>query len=524
MRRNLGLANDIEVISYETQAQNPSYLRVSVLETFDGTTWRPRQGLDSGRDTGVALPANVLSAFVAVNGSNRVRGGDSVTYDITVENLQNTFLPLPYPVSQIDDLKRLGTDWSLDPSTGVAFSKETPATGRSYRVSALDPKIQSGQLRDAVAAKGDFWPQLNLPGGMSPRIRELAREVTANAANPYDKAMALQRWFTRDGGFTYSTSVRSGSDADYIAEFLDERVGYCEQFAATMAIMARTLGIPSRVVVGFTQGTRDEDGIWRVTARDAHAWPELWFEGVGWARFEPTPRSGATVLTPEYARPAGGDISEGGDLSQDGIPRGALDSEGFDPAATDRSIGLSIPFGPVSLVLLLVTLVLVLVPMTRRLLRRRRRLHARTYQDVVDGAWAEVGDLALDYGQPWSEFSTPRQAAERLSRGMGEAASAALRRLRQEVERVRYAPTGRAGGTGGQPERAEAIRADVRTVARELRNRVRWQTRVVAYCWPSSDRRRQRSSMRSMKPEDAPGAAGFAGAAASSAGRAPKAE
>ena len=68
------------------------------------------------------------------------------------------------------------------------------------------------------------------------------------------------------------------------------------------------------------------------------------------------------------------------------------------------------------------------------------------------------------------------------------------------------------------------ISADVRVVASELRGRVRWQTRVAAYCWPSSERRRQRSSMRSMNPEDAPGAAGFAGAGVSSAGRAPKAE
>ena len=325
MRRSLIQASDTEVLTYRTQAENPSYLRVSVLETFDGTTWRPREGLESGRDSGVALPANVLSAFVAVNDSNRVRGGDSYAYDINVTSLQNTFLPLPYPVSQIDDSDGLGSDWSLDPSTGVAFSADTPATGRSYRVSALDPRIQSGQLRGASAATGDFWPLLNLPGGLTPRIRELAREVTATAETPYDKAVALQRWFTRDGGFAYSTSVRSGADADYIAEFLEERIGYCEQFAGAMAIMARSLGIPSRVVVGFTQGTRDEDGLWRVTVRDAHAWPELWFEGVGWARFEPTPRSGATVFTPEYARSSDGDVSSGGDIN-----RGLVDTEGFD--------------------------------------------------------------------------------------------------------------------------------------------------------------------------------------------------
>ena len=86
----------------------------------------------------------MLNAFVAVNNSNRVRGGDSYNYDITVTSLKNTFLPLPYPVSQIDDLDGLGTDWSLDPSTGVAFSTDTAATGRSYRVAALDPPSSRG--------------------------------------------------------------------------------------------------------------------------------------------------------------------------------------------------------------------------------------------------------------------------------------------------------------------------------------------------------------------------------------------
>ena len=159
---------------------------------------------------------------MAVNDSNRVRGGDSYTYDITVTSLQNTFLPLPYPISQIDDLDGLGTDWSLDPSTGVAFSTDTAATGRSYRVAALDPRIQSGQLRDAAAAPGrllasaqparrhDAADQASWPG-RSPRSprRRTTRPSPCSAGSP------------GTGGFTYSTNVPSGADADYIAEFLE---------------------------------------------------------------------------------------------------------------------------------------------------------------------------------------------------------------------------------------------------------------------------------------------------------------
>jgi transglutaminase-like putative cysteine protease len=513
MRRDLLQASDTEVLSYRTTTTEPSYLRVSVLEDFDGATWQARTGLGTGRDGGVPLPGPV--GDVAASDS----AGTAVVYDITVTSLANTYLPMPFPVAGVDDLSGLGTDWRMDPDTGIAFSQQTPAKGVSYRVAALDPGIDSGQLRDASAPTGGLWPQLSLPGGISPQIATLAAEVTAAASSPYDKAVALQRWFTKDGGFTYSTSVRSGAGADYIAEFLTDRVGYCEQFAGAMATMARTLGIPSRVVVGFTQGAPDAGDTWHVTVRDAHAWPELWFDGVGWARFEPTPQSGGTVLTPAYARTPGSDTSPGQDPS-----RGVLEGEGFDAGTPGQPAGPTLPVGAIAVAVTALGLALLSIPLARRWTRRHRRLHARDSAMVAAGAWEEIGDLAIDLGQPWSMASTPRQAAERLSRGMAEPAASAVRRLRREVEQVRYAPS--RGTDTGSAERAGAIRADVRAVTRELRGRVRWQTRVAAYCWPSSERRRQRSSIRSMKPGALaePWEDGVSGVTASAAGWAPKAE
>jgi hypothetical protein len=147
---------------------------------------------------------------------------------------------------------------------------------------------------------------------------------------------------------------------------------------------------------------------------------------------------------------------------------------------------------------LLIGLIILVLPMIRRMVRRRRRLHRRDFADVIEGAWEEIGATAIDLGQPWSPFSTPRQSAQRLARGMTEQPAAALRRLRTQLEQVRY---GRRAGSGSA-EQSAAVRAEVRIVVRELRGRVRWQTRVQSYCWPSSERRRQRSSMRSMKPGD----------------------
>ena len=490
MRRNLTLSNDSEVIRYRTDSAAPSYFRVTALESFDGTTWKQRAGLASGRDPGWDLPGVIQPS----------PDGVLSTYDVSVTNLENAFLPLPYPIARLDNIAGIEAGWHLDPATGIAFSLDQAATGTNYRVTAIERSVNAGDLRGAPLPKGALWPQLNLPGGMSPLVKQTALQVTAGAKTPYDRAVALQRWFTRDGGFRYSTSVRSGSDADYIAEFLTDRVGYCEQFAGAMAIMARTLGIPSRVVVGFTQGTQEDDGTWKVTVHDAHAWPELWFDGVGWVRFEPTPRGDATVRAPAYAP-----ITDQVPGANADDRRFRQDLEGFTAGATDlgtdyRGIANRIAIS----IALLVGLMLLTLPMIRRIVRRRVRLHRGGYVSVVDGAWSEVGATASDLGQPWSAYSTPRQSAERLTRGMSQPAAAALRRLRIQVEQVRYAlqPNRGTAVTSVLTERSAAVRADVRVVVKELRGRVRWQARLESYYWPSSERRRQRSSMRSMKPGD----------------------
>ena len=126
-----------------------------------------------------------------------------------------------------------------------------------------------------------------------------AQEVAGDAATSWDRALALQNWFRTSGGFVYSEEAPveggyDGSGLDVLGEFLDQRSGYCVHFASAMAVMSRLLGIPARVAVGFQPGTPEtlDDGTvrWTVTTHDLHAWPELYFEGVGWLRFEPTPR------------------------------------------------------------------------------------------------------------------------------------------------------------------------------------------------------------------------------------------
>ena len=119
--------------------------------------------------------------------------------------------------------------------------------------------------------------------------------------------MALQRWFTQSGKFTYSLNVNEPNTAKALINFLTkDRRGYCQQFAFAMAVLARLLDIPSRVAVGYTAGSPIGHDRWDVRTSDAHAWPELYFPGAGWLRFEPTPAGTggqATAVQPGYSLP-----------------------------------------------------------------------------------------------------------------------------------------------------------------------------------------------------------------------------
>ncbi|HRE03889.1 MAG TPA: transglutaminase-like domain-containing protein, partial [Ilumatobacteraceae bacterium] len=128
---------------------------------------------------------------------------------------------------------------------------------------------------------------LDLPSGFPGEVTATALAVTADAPNNYEKLLALQRWFHSE--FTYDLTVQRGHSDNAMLNFLRVRRGYCEQFAGTFAAMARAIGIPSRVAVGYTPGELLADGKFHVYGRNAHAWPEVWFDDIGWVSFEPTP-------------------------------------------------------------------------------------------------------------------------------------------------------------------------------------------------------------------------------------------
>lgn len=427
LRRDLVDNPEREVLRYTTDSPAPDYLRLIALDEFDGETWRAsepavRTPLSDGLEPPDAPGVAKLPDFTAA---------------IAISDLDNAQLPVPYAATAVSGVgEPLDDRWTWDPQTRTVAGSGVSAAQQNYTVTAYQLDPTRAELRNASKRAPDqLLPWLALPDGITPDMARIADEVTAGAQTPYAKARALVDYFTRDGGYSYSTQVITPDGADPLQSFLDERIGYCQQFAGTMALMARSVGIPSRVVIGFTSGVEDDNGEYVVQARNAHAWPELWMSGIGWVRFEPTPRIGAGVTQPDYGR------------SRNATPEATPEPTAPTPTPADRvdaaaanTSGSPLAWWPVAAIGG-VLLLLIAIPHTVIRLRRRRRTSLADPRARIEATWQEWGDEARDLGWRWSPADTPRQASNRLAAQLplGEPERAALRRLVWWVEQLRYA-------------------------------------------------------------------------------------
>ncbi|WP_448629648.1 transglutaminase family protein [Cellulomonas soli] len=259
-------------------------LRAFTLATFDGRSWQ-REDADSlvGWD-----PAQLLSSDPALLFTDPdPQAGVLAQVDIEIAGLREDHLP----VATFARTVVVDGGWQYDPLRDEVVGSGGTRAGMSYQMLVQVPDLTADDLRGAPVGRFEGVEQyLAVPQTeRSEDIAQTARDVTAEATTPYERALALQTWFRSTQNFTYDTRVAAARTDDAVWDFLTSRRGYCVQFATSMAVMARSLGIPARVGVGFLPGTSQGDGTYTVTGRQAHAWPELFFEGAGWVRFEPTP-------------------------------------------------------------------------------------------------------------------------------------------------------------------------------------------------------------------------------------------
>ncbi|MER7727378.1 DUF3488 and transglutaminase-like domain-containing protein [Streptomyces sp. NPDC096323] len=505
LQNNLNQPENREVMSYRTNATGAQdlYLRILALDQFNGNEWRASTRRLEDVPKRLPNPPG-LSPDVAVT---------EISTNISASaSYRQTYLPLPYPATEV----RVDGRWRFEPEGRTLVGDDGETTGGAqYGVSSLVVQPTAAQLARAGTAPAALLREYTqVPGSLPKVVRETAEGVTRGSSNAYERAVKLQNYFAAEGGFTYDTSVSSGTGSAAIGRFLTNRRGFCVHFSFTMAAMARTLGIPARVAVGFTPGTAQSDGSVSVGLRDAHAWPELYFEGVGWTRFEPTPTRGsapsytlpdapsgdsADPAQPEAAASAAVPVAPS---ASDSCPaqmrrQGECGSSALPDAAASADTGT--PAGTVLGVVLVAVLVLLLplLPMFWRMRVRSRRLGSSTGRTSADAtartlaAWQEIIDTAWDHGIEPDESLTPRKAAARVVR-VGELdteAAEAVHRVAGAVEQVLYAPEPRP--VSGLVDDAQTVRAALRASAdRFARFRAVVAPRsAVQVVWAASERR-----------------------------------
>ncbi|MET9389146.1 DUF3488 and transglutaminase-like domain-containing protein [Streptomyces sp. NPDC006624] len=460
LRDNLNAEEDRQVLSVRTKMPDVSdlYLRIVSLDDFDGTTWKPsRRSITAVPDGTFPPPGGLGPEVKRAEVDTTISAADWYAQD---------WLPMPYPPSGV----RIPGNWRYEPVGMTLVGDHGQNTrGLTYRVSSLDIQPTAKQLASAGPPPEDVVRDFTeLPDSLPAAVARTARQVTSGAANPYDQAVKLQDWFAVTGGFEYDTQVQVGSGSQAIARFLRDKEGFCVHFSFAMASMARSLGIPARVAVGFAPGSPQADGSVSVGLRDAHAWPELYFEGVGWTRFEPTPNRGSVPRytlpdTPDSSAPEAARPSESASSAPSAAPSRSEgctpEQKRLDGGCASESPQAALPTddgGPKWYALLawalagLAVSALPLAPMLWRLRTRSVRLgaHGRGEGDAAPhtlAVWRELTDTAWDFGIAPDESRTPRSTAARIVRlgGLDETAAASVHRVANAVEQVLYAPTPR---------------------------------------------------------------------------------
>ena len=507
LRRDLRRGEDSDLVTITTDDPSPDHLRISVLNRFSDNEFS-----SGDRDVPAANLAD--GALPALEGVGQLLLNEAKRYSYQVsidDSFESLWLPTQAPISAID----APGDWRFDESTmDFLSSKDDLSTaGLSYSMTALDYDFQESSLSNTSSLGAVSDEVIDLPAGLSPIIGQTARSVTAGTLTKYAQAVALQQWFREDGNFTYSLedspSGRVGSDQ--LVDFLDQdtgRVGYCEQFAAAMAVMARTLDIPSRVAVGFLKPDRVEgqDDTWVYSAHDLHAWPELYFPGAGWVLFDPTPSArvpdnelpayttrGSNITLPTVSQAPRETITPSGAPTNRDPSRPSVAPDQTSSQGSGADDGISIPWsralGGLGLVGLLA--LLVLAPRSLRARQRTRRLAGGP-----ESAWEELRATVVDLGLRWPDSRSPGEVEAIVVRRLGlpgdsderpvhgpevnPQATEALSRIVRQVERSRYARS-----SAGEPG---ALRDDVLTCCTALeagaapraRRRAIWLPRSVA--------------------------------------------
>ncbi|RKR87204.1 transglutaminase superfamily protein [Micromonospora pisi] len=507
LRGQLNQTAVTDYVKVTTNEPEPFYLRFATADRVRSAGFDPRPSTGS--------PLNQLP-------DPRVGAAPGISFNtyraqVEVTNFNMQMLPIyanPVGFSNLDG------NWLYDKSAQVVFSNRRLSKGKKYSFdyvrATYTQKVLEGIKplagNDPIRANFTEVPQV-------PEVEQLVGELTRGKTTQYAKVRAIYDYFSRDNGFTYSLSTEGGTSGEDIVNFLDNKVGFCQQYASAMAWLVRAAGIPSRVAFGFTVGGSERENSYTLTNLNMHAWTEIYFAGAGWVPFDATPAANVTGSTrtdwapdtdaPDPVAPAAAPSAAPGANATAGPDAADRPERGFDDPNLAGGGTLSTdtttwPWWTASGVLALL-LLLAGPAMRRSALRRRRQLRTEAATNAVaaegdpppgvvrvvvtggeadraradaHAAWDELLDTMVDFRVQVDRTETPRATAERLiTQDLGETGSEAARLLGRAEERARYARTPLAGGE---------LNPALRTVRQSLAARADRRTRLMATVLPPS--------------------------------------
>ncbi|HZU68415.1 MAG TPA: transglutaminaseTgpA domain-containing protein [Ktedonobacteraceae bacterium] len=459
-----------EVLYYSSTAQQQSqYLEGFTYDHFDGHIWT-----SSIPGQAQLYPANSPLPFDDSGNGTHQQVTTSVTVLLPPEGTKHYIFapadPQSFNVDTIvyDNGSNLTTAWTQrapltagEHYTAVSMVSTAGATDLS-----TVPLYQDNQ--DFWASDGYFQQlqnyYLQTPADLSRAVFQTALNWTQSATNEYDAALMLEQHLNNSSQFTYSVSNPPvPSNVDAVDWLLQTHRGYCTYYATAMTIMARLLGMPARVVNGFSQGHYDSTRkAWVVDGTDAHSWVQVYFPGFGWINFDPTPGfsfNGAAnpqpipSPAPTQHRPTPTPTVTGGSTpGKHHTPTPASSGSGGNSSAKPETQGLFLGF---SILILLASLFMLLLAIARY-----RRVTAAGVTTISSIFW-RLSRLASLAGMPPQPWQTPYEYTRTLSRHYPQARTP-LRRLAELFVRERWAPAHQA------PRAAEA--EDIEKLWPTLRN------------------------------------------------------
>ena len=471
-----------EVFTVDIGDKQPVYWRVIALDKYDGTLW-------TLEDTGE--PAARLTP------PREPRHVDELVQKFDIRDSDPHWLPAAYHPVEIN----LEHALVVDSSATVYLKPNSEISDLSYQVTSAVPVLSETEKEASPPVTDPAYARYRaLPANFPRRVTDLARRITETATTPWEQADAIVRYLNHDGGFVYNDKVARSHSINTLEDFLfADKQGYCEQFASAFAAMARAVGLPTRIAVGYSYGT-PQDGVWHVRNKDAHVWPEVYFAGLGWVPLEPTPGRGANVTggtgDPSVSPPINAQSTRSSSSTTATTTPGAPTSAGSNTPKKDAGGGLSIDSnaaatqhhaGPVRqffvavgvlvAVLLLLALIALAVLVLTVFRRSWHRRHAVDPRDRVLGVWAQALEHLAEAGVEPKPSATPVEFALRHApaHGAGDAGPA-LMELAQLQTAALFAPD--------PPTPADAdeawskVDAIDRAIGHQISPFVRWRRRL----------------------------------------------